>query len=564
MLREPVSSPEPQRITDDLDRLLEVLPEVVQASLASEASREQLLEVVLDLGRVPEARYPGRVRALGEAPLQRGDLAAVVERLGRFGGDNRAGIERTLHRISAIRNRTGEVVGLTCRVGRAVFGTVAMVRDLLDSGESLLLMGRPGVGKTTALREIARVLADDLGKRVVVIDTSNEIAGDGDIPHPAIGRARRMQVARPELQHQVMIEAVENHMPEVIVIDEIGTELEAQAARTIAERGVMLVATAHGNELANLIKNPTLSDLVGGIQSVTLGDEEARRRRTQKTVLERAADPTFPLAVEMHSRHRWLVHRDVARTVDLLLRGQSARPQIRELGVDGRLQLQDLAPIAPAQIGGSTAAPPPLSSLSVRPRIAPRPLPAPDAPAGRAVEMEQGPAVAPQPVLRVYGAGISRAQLEQVVRARQLALEVVGSVELADAVLSLRHQLGRDPHVRRQAQDLGLPILVLKSAAQPQLQRALERLLERHRQTQVDRDPAAAASASVQGDDALAGLEECRLAVEQVVLPHGQPVELLPRSDRVRLMQAELASRYRLRTAVFGRGAEQRLRVFPA
>ncbi len=331
----------PQRVTDDLDRLLEVLPQAVQTCLATEAARDQLIEVVLDLGRVPEARYPARAVSLGAEPLGRLELAAVVERVGAFGGDNRAGIERTLHRISAIRNRSGEIVGLTCRVGRSVFGTVAMVRDLLDGGDSLLLMGRPGVGKTTALREIARVLADDLGKRVVVIDTSNEIAGDGDIPHPAIGRARRMQVARPELQHQVMIEAVENHMPEVIVIDEIGTELEAQAARTIAERGVMLVATAHGNELTNLIKNPTLCDLVGGIQSVTLGDEEARRRRTQKTVLERAADPTFPLAVEMHSRHRWLVHRDVARTVDLLLRGQSARPEIRELGAGGELRLQE-------------------------------------------------------------------------------------------------------------------------------------------------------------------------------------------------------------------------------
>jgi stage III sporulation protein SpoIIIAA len=269
-----VSAPiTPQRITDDLDRLLEVLPEAVRQALAPPEAREQLLEVVLDLGRVPEARYPGRAVSLGDAVVERADLAAVVEQLGAFGGDNRAGIERTLHRISAIRNRTGTIVGLTCRVGRAVFGTVAMVRDLMDSGQSLLLMGRPGVGKTTALREIARVLADELGKRVVVIDTSNEIAGDGDIPHPAIGRARRMQVARPELQHQVMIEAVENHMPEVIVIDEIGTELEAQAARTIAERGVMLVATAHGNELANLVKNPTLSDLVGGIESVTLGDE---------------------------------------------------------------------------------------------------------------------------------------------------------------------------------------------------------------------------------------------------------------------------------------------------
>ncbi|MFI0403718.1 MAG: AAA family ATPase, partial [Cyanobium sp.] len=236
-----------QRITDDLDRLLEVLPERVRGDLGTEERRDQLLEVVLDLGRIPEARYPGTAIALGDTPIERQDLAGVLERIGRFGEDNRAGIERTLHRISAIRNRTGEVVGLTCRVGRAVFGTVTMVRDLLDTSQSLLLMGRPGVGKTTALREIARVLADDLLRRVVVIDTSNEIAGDGDIPHPAIGRARRMQVARPELQHQVMIEAVENHMPEVIVIDEIGTELEAQAARTIAERGVMLVATAHGN-----------------------------------------------------------------------------------------------------------------------------------------------------------------------------------------------------------------------------------------------------------------------------------------------------------------------------
>ena len=544
----------PQRVTDDLDRLLALLPEVVQAALATAESREQLLEVVLDLGRVPEARYPGQVSALGNQPLERADLAVVVEKLGSFGGDNRAGIERTLHRISAIRNRTGTIVGLTCRVGRAVFGTVAMVRDLLDSGESLLLMGRPGVGKTTALREIARVLADDLGKRVVVIDTSNEIAGDGDIPHPAIGGARRMQVARPELQHQVMIEAVENHMPEVIVIDEIGTELEAQAARTIAERGVMLVATAHGNAIENLIKNPTLSDLVGGIQAVTLGDEEARRRRTQKTVLERAAEPTFAMAVEMHSRHRWHVHRDVARTVDMLLRGQVGRPEIRELGADGQLQRQ--LESAPAPAAREAVAPRPHG----RPRLAAAPLP----------ELEDADAASELPaveaaaaMLRVYAAGLSLGPLEQVVRARQLPVELVGSVELADAVLSLRQHLGRDPHVRRQAQDLGLPILVLKSAAPPQLQRALERLLQRHREGKAQKDPVAVAACSAQADDALAGLEECRLAVEQVVLPHGQPVELLPRSERVRLMQAELADRYRLRTAVFGRGLEQRLRLFP-
>ena len=547
----PLSSPT-QRITDDLDRLLEVLPPAVQMVLAAPEARDQLLEVVLDLGRVPEARYPGRAVALGEEPIERLDLALVVERLGAFGGDNRAGIERTLHRISAIRNRSGEVVGLTCRVGRAVFGTVAMVRDLLDAGQSLLLMGRPGVGKTTALREIARVLADDLGKRVVVIDTSNEIAGDGDIPHPAIGRARRMQVARPELQHEVMIEAVENHMPEVIVIDEIGTEREALAARTIAERGVVLVATAHGNELANLIKNPTLSDLVGGIQSVTLGDEEARRRRTQKTVLERAAEPTFPMAVEMHSRERWLVHRDVATTVDLLLRGQTARPQTRELDEAGALRLQE----APVEAGAahSPRRPVPLPLPDPEARSPHRPAAATPAPANGPAPLQEQPEP-PQP-LRVCGVGVSRTLLEEAARSRSFPLEVVEAPEGADLVLSLRGQLGREPALRRRAQDLGLPILVIKSESLHQLQRALERVSERR--------PSSTAAEGVTGlDDAHAALEECRLAVEQVVLPQGRPVELLPRSEPVRRMQAELVNHYRLRSAVFGRGQQQRLRVFP-
>ena len=547
----------PQRITDDLDRLLEVLPDAVRQALAPPEAREQLLEVVLDLGRVPEARYPGRAVSLGEAVVERADLAAVVEQLGAFGGDNRAGIERTLHRISAIRNRTGTIVGLTCRVGRAVFGTVAMVRDLMDSGQSLLLMGRPGVGKTTALREIARVLADELGKRVVVIDTSNEIAGDGDIPHPAIGRARRMQVARPELQHQVMIEAVENHMPEVIVIDEIGTELEAQAARTIAERGVMLVATAHGNELANLVKNPTLSDLVGGIESVTLGDEEARRRRSQKTVLERAAEPTFPLAVEMHSRHRWLVHRDVARTVDLLLRGQLPRPQVRELDGDGRLHLQEPSP--PQAL--SRPAPPPAERPQGQrrhPNLAPVPLPDPVAPVQAAASTNDDRDTPHSPLL-LFGVGVSALLLEQAIRSRRLPVQCVESVEEADVVLALRQQLGQHPELRRRAQQAGVPILVIKADTLPQVQRGLERLLQR-------REPADAPEAEPARsgpDDDLAALEECRLAVEQLVLAKGQPVELLPRSARVRSLQAELAARYQLASAEFGSGRQQRLRIFP-
>jgi len=271
------SANERRESIDDLDALLESLPPEIVAAVHALPDKLTLIEVVLDLGRRPEARFPDSEVMLLDREITEADISHVVDHIGTFGDDNRAGIERTLHRISAIRNRTGKIVGLTCRIGRAVYGTIEIIGDFVESGKSILIMGRPGIGKTTMLREAARVLADDLGKRVVVVDTSNEIAGDGDIPHPAIGKARRMQVRTPSLQHEVMIEAVENHMPQVIVIDEIGTELEAQAARTIAERGVMLIGTAHGNNLDNLMLNPTLSDLIGGIQSVTLGDDGPRR-----------------------------------------------------------------------------------------------------------------------------------------------------------------------------------------------------------------------------------------------------------------------------------------------
>src|SRR5437870_1716049 len=318
-----------QEMTDDLDALMAALPAEIVDRLRSFADRSDLLEVVMDLGRRPEARFVHGEEVLLNREIGDTDIAHVVNHIGVFGDDNRAGIERTLHRISAIRNRAGKVVGLTCRIGRAVFGTIEIIRDNVESGRSILLLGRPGVGKTTMLREVARVLADDLGKRVVVVDTSNEIAGDGDIPHPGIGDARRMQVRTPTEQHAVMIEAVENHMPEVIVIDEIGTELEAAAARTIAERGVQLVGTAHGNTLDNLMLNPTLSDLVGGIQTVTLEVEEARRRVTQKTVAERKDQPTFHVMVESVERDNVIVHRNVAETVDAILRGHMVPPESR-------------------------------------------------------------------------------------------------------------------------------------------------------------------------------------------------------------------------------------------
>ena len=326
-------------IKEDLARLVEILPKSIQETINEHPDKDILIEIIMDLGRRPEARFPTHPEYLSPNVITWQDLDYSIKRLSRFADDNRAGIERTLHRISCIRNRQGFVIGLTCRVGRAMYGTINSIRDLLESGKSILILGKPGVGKTTMVREIARVLANEMEKRVVIIDTSNEIAGDSDVPHIGIGRARRMQVSRTDLQHKVMIEAVENHMPEVIVIDEIGTELEARAAQTIAERGVQLIGTAHGNYLGSLIKNPTLSDLVGGIQYVTLSDEEARRRGTQKSILERKGPSAFQLAIEINDRLVWTIHERIEESVDMILQGMDPKQQVRDLSEDGQLKI---------------------------------------------------------------------------------------------------------------------------------------------------------------------------------------------------------------------------------
>ena len=327
-------------VNDDLEKLIENLPFFLQENLNQHAYKDQLIEIVLDLGRRPEARFISGPEYLSQKMISWQDIDYMTKRISKFSNENRAGIERTLHRISCIRNRQFLINGLTCRVGRAVFGTISVVRDLLESEKSILILGKPGVGKTTIIREIARVLADEMEKRVIIVDTSNEIAGDSDIPHSGIGRARRMQVAKTELQHQVMIEAVENHMPQVIVIDEIGTELEVLAARTIAEKGVQLVGTTHGNCLENLIKNPPLADLIGGIQYVTLSDDEAKRRGTQKSILERKAYPAFEIIIEINQQNSWTIHEDVKSSVDLFLRGNFTMVQTRHFSLAEKIRIK--------------------------------------------------------------------------------------------------------------------------------------------------------------------------------------------------------------------------------
>jgi stage III sporulation protein SpoIIIAA len=325
---------------DDLEKLIENLPFFLQKQLNEHIYKDQLIEIVLDLGRRPEARFISGPEYLSQKIISWQDIDYTTKRISKFSNENRAGIERTLHRISCIRNRQFLINGLTCRVGRAVFGIVSVIRDLLESEKSILILGKPGVGKTTIIREIARVLADEMQNRVIIIDTSNEIAGDSDIPHSGIGRARRMQVAKTEFQHQIMLEAVENHMPQVIIVDEIGTELEVLAARSIAEKGVKLVGTTHGNCLENLIKNPPLVDLIGGIQYVTLSDDEAKRRSTQKSILERKAYPAFEIIVEINNQNSWTIHEDVISSVDLLLRGNFTIGQVRQFHLTEKTKIR--------------------------------------------------------------------------------------------------------------------------------------------------------------------------------------------------------------------------------
>jgi stage III sporulation protein SpoIIIAA len=525
------------RITDDLDALLDVLPVAVREAVKKKNNSDNLLEIILDLGRVPTARFVEEEIALSDQEVTRDEIDYVVEHIGDFDADNRAGLERTLHRISAIRNRRGHIVGLTCRVGRAVYGTIDIIEDIVNSGKSILLLGRPGIGKTTMLREAARILAEN--KRVVVVDTSNEIGGDGDVPHPAVGRARRMQVSRPTLQHEVMIEAVENHNPEVIVIDEIGRELEAAAARTIAERGVQLIGTAHGNALDNLLLNPTLSDLVGGIEAVTLSDEEARRRGTQKTVLERRAPPTFDVLIEIQQRDRLAVHPDIAASVDALLRGYPLPPEIRSRDVDGQIRIEkaSVTPKTRLETNGRTV-------RRSAPQLAEIVEPAENLPAGARVNALHGKTQ----TIRIYPYGVARNRLMQAAKRLSVPAIVVRDAGEADALVTLRTYYRNHQQPIMDAEQRGVPIYVLRANTVNQMEQFLTDLFN----LPTEQFP---------GHDMDSVRRQTQVAIE-AVLNGERWVDLPPSSSVVRRLQHEMARQYELTSHSYGKEPRRHVRIF--
>ena len=519
--------------------------------------------MILDLGRNAEARFPLEQIPLSEIEVSRNEISHVVQQVGHFGDDNRAGIERTLHRISVMRNRAGEPVGLTCRVGRAVYGSVRLIEDLIRSGKSVLILGRPGVGKTTILRETARVLADEAKKRVVIVDTSNEIAGDGDVPHPAIGRARRMQVGNTGLQHNVMIEGVENHMPEVIVIDEMGTELEAIAARTIAERGVQLVATAHGNSLTNVVSNPTLSDLVGGTQTVTLGDIEARRRRTQKTVLERKHDPTFDIVVEIRERNVVAIHPEVGTAVDRMLRGISIPQEARRLQQNGLVEtkIEEM----PGTESEFQSAPFDVNALSLQQPQRNRGVSRREKTTTNGInpsdrnfsESEVKLKIANQSATSVFAFGIPKSTIIDVISELNVPVNLVDFADAAEIFVTTKSHYSRRPSAIRRAERDGTTVHVLRRGTKEQIRQWVKRFIKEEKKQTHNINNNDFENIDQRGRSREA-IKETEAAISRVVSGE-QRIELMAQPPYVRRLQHGLAARNNLGSASTGREPSRRV-----
>ncbi|MCM1010861.1 MAG: Flp pilus assembly complex ATPase component TadA [Fusobacterium sp.] len=528
---------------NDLEKLVAILPPKIRTQL-SYAKMEDVIEIVLDIGRVPEIRHAGGlIEYIDSGIVGEEDIAHITSHIQEFTSDNRSGIPGTLHRISAIRNRQGKVVGLTCRIGRVVTGTIACIKDFCTLGKSILFLGPPGVGKTTKLREISRLVADELKKRVIVVDTSNEIAGDGDTPHPAIGHARRMQVRQPEFQKDIMIEAVENHTPEVIVVDEIGTEEEAQAARTIAERGVMLIATAHGNTLENLIKNPTLSDLVGGIQSVTLGDDEARRRSCQKTVLEREKQPTFDIVIEILDRNTLAVYKNTSEAVDYILRGWPIRPEIRK--VDKTYE----------PVKEEIPAPKEESILDKINQLEQKVFPSLEKPVEKTDSLKFGFSRQKyvdevKSLKKVYLYAVSRSIVEKVIERLDLNVELTRNIEEADIVIAHKNFAKGGAKILSLANDFRIRTFYIKTNSMPQIQKVLKDAL----------DLETTETLTGYYDEAERALEEAKAAINKI-LEGAENIELAPQNQQIRKLQHELVEQHNLTSKSVGEGEERHLRI---
>jgi stage III sporulation protein SpoIIIAA len=548
-------------LADNLNQLLEIVPTFIQKPLKDHPKREILIEIVLDIGRRPEARFADSTEYLSYRTVVWQDLDYIIKRLGKFSDDNRAGIEKTLHRISSLRNRQGNIIGLTCRIGRAVFGTVSIIRDLLENKKSILLLGKPGVGKTTAIREIARVLSDGMKKRVIIIDTSNEIAGDGDLPHPSIGKARRMQVSSTKNQHEIMIEAVENHMPEIIIIDEIGTELEATAARTIAERGVQLIGTAHGNALENLIKNPTITDLIGGIQYVTLGDEEAKRRGSAKSILERKAPPTFDVAVEIHDSQTWVIHDNIENSVDLLLRGQNPLLQKRKLTNEKEVTIQcriSYNANEPHKINHLKSNIPVkkekknilLSNITIKKNWKLKKL---NDDSSKLLTRE----------ISLYTYGINIQELNAIIRTLRLPIVITKEIQSANAVLALENLVKNNRRLKQISYSRKTTIYTIQRHSLLEIVKTLQKLSSKYNTFPAIKKQNIRKTSRIIDKELLTPLEETRLSIEEIIIPNHKILDLLPRTSSVRKLQHDLIEHYQLNSSDVGNELNKRVRIYP-